>query len=143
MSSEEKDEEKVSVERLSLKDFNISDEYDTVTAEDPLKEAAGKLITLKNGVVFVMSGDVPVGIIAGEEVIAAVSDGKGPETPCREVASTRILKISYDIKMTELIPLLVKERPRAIAVMDENEHFKGYFSPKDSTEALKKAGIIP
>lgn len=143
MSTEEKDEEKVTVEKLSLKDFNISDEYDTVAAEDPLREAASKLLALKNGVVFVVKEDRPVGIIAGEEIIAAVGDGRGPETPCGEVASTRILKISCDVKMSELIPLLVKERPRAIAVMDESDHFMGYFSPRDYTEALKRAGIIP
>lgn len=143
MTGEEKNEEKVSVEKLTLRDFNISDEYDTVTADEPLKDAAGKILAMKSGVVFVMMEDEPVGIIAGEEVIAAVREGKGPETPCGEVASRNILKISCDIKMSELIPILLKEKPRAIAVMDEKEHFIGYFSPRDYTEALKRTGIIP
>ncbi|MCD6382956.1 MAG: CBS domain-containing protein [Thermoplasmata archaeon] len=143
MSDEEVDKESLAPGKITLSDFNITDEYDTVLPEDPMKAAAEKILELKKGIVFVMEEKGPTGIIGGEEILKAISEGKGPDTPCSEVASANLLEVHYSISMTELIPLLIRERPRAVVVRGEEGEFKGFFSPRDYVEALKKAGLIP
>jgi len=128
---------------LTIKNFTITDEFISIPREMPCKDLAKKLMEVPKGVIFAMDPDqTPVGAITAREFLIATMDGRNlQDLKAEDIMNTNIMEIGTEDTISEVIHKISKYAPYAIAVKDGAGHFKGYFSPNDYREALKRMGL--
>ena len=141
---ESAEKESVTLESMSIKDFTITDEFIPVKKSIPCKDLAKKLMEVPKGVIFALSDDnVPIGAVTAREFLIAVMEEKNLlEMAAEDIMNTNIMEISMDDPISEVILKISKFAPYAVVVKDVDGTFKGYFSPKDYQEALRKTGVL-
>lgn len=135
---------KSGIENMGIKDFTITDEFIQVDRRVPCPELAKQLLNVPKGVIFAMNEDqVPVGAITAREFLIAVMEGKDlSKLKAEDLMNTNIMEIDIDDALSEVVLKISKYTPYAVAVRDTDGKFKGYFSPKDYQQALKRTGVL-
>ncbi|MBM4250197.1 MAG: CBS domain-containing protein [Euryarchaeota archaeon] len=128
-------------EKLRIRDFLITDEFDCVRAGSEVRETVRKLLDMKRGVVLVKgSSDKVVGVVTERKILKGIVDVKQDPLSSRvdSVMDTNIMIISRDDELVEALEGIKKNRPAAVIVNDKDGNFVGYFSPIDFIEAESK-----
>jgi CBS-domain-containing membrane protein len=96
------------------------------------------------GVIFALDAEEsPVGAVTAREFLIATMNGENlQDLKAKDIMNTNIMEIMMNDPISEVILKISKFAPYAVVVKDSNGSFKGYFSPKDYQEALKKTGVL-
>ncbi|MFW3145735.1 MAG: CBS domain-containing protein [Thermoplasmatota archaeon] len=137
-------EEGANLEKMSIRDFTITDEFISVPKTLACKELAKRLMEVPRGAIFLIDDDkVPVGAVTAREFLIATVKGYNlQEKTGEDLMNTNIMEIGVDDSISEVLLKISKYAPYAVVVKDEDGSFVGYFSPKDYQEALHKTGVI-
>ena len=129
---------------MSIKDFTITDEFISVSKDVACSELATRLMEVPKGVIFAMNPEgAPVGAITAREfLIATMEERNLLELKAENIMNTNIMEISISDTISDVVLKISKIAPYAVVVKDADGTFKGYFSPKDYQEALKKSGVL-
>lgn len=123
---------------LKMKDFVISDEYEIIDAEDGIKAAIDKLLSMTCGVLLVKEGKDVDGVITERKILKKMSEAKDPMAlKVKDVMDTKILRLEYNDKLTDAMEKISKEKPSAVIIVSKDGEFRGYFSPMDYLQAEK------
>jgi CBS domain-containing protein len=132
-------------EKLRIKDFVITDEFDCVPAGSNVRDTAKKLLDMKRGVVLVKAdGDRVVGVVTERKILKGILDVKGDPMAAdiNKVMDTNIMYITHDDEVELALADIKKNKPAAVIVNDKEGKFIGYFSPIDFIEAESKLRSI-
>jgi len=123
---------------LKMKDFVISDEYEIIDAEEGIKAAIEKLLSMTCGVLLVKEGKDIDGVITERRILKKISDTKDPMgLKVKDIMDTKMLRLDYNQKLTEAMESIAKEKPAAVIIVSKDGEFRGYFSPMDYLQAEK------
>ncbi|MFO8051396.1 MAG: CBS domain-containing protein [Thermoplasmatota archaeon] len=139
---EENDE--LNLEKMSIRDFTITDEFISVSKDVACKELAKKLLEIPRGAIFLVDSEqTPVGAVTAREFLIAVAKGSEiQQCSAEDLMNTNIMEIGVDDNISEALLKISKYAPYAVVVKDTDGKFLGYFSPKDYHEALQRTGVI-
>jgi len=132
-------------DKLRVKDFTITDEFDCVKAGSNVRETVKKLLDMKRGVVLVKAEDDRViGVVTERKILKGIMDVKGDPmaTDINKVMDTNIMFIRHDDELELALQDIKKNKPAAVIVNDKDGKFLGYFSPIDYIEAEGKLRSI-
>ncbi len=133
------------LEKLRIKDFVITDEFDCVPAGSKVRDTARKLLDMKRGVVLVKGeGDKVVGVVTERKILKGLMDVKGDPMAAdiNKIMDTNIMYIRHDDEIELALQDIKKNKPAAVIVNDQDGRFIGYFSPIDFIEAESKLRSI-
>ncbi|HHD15079.1 MAG TPA: CBS domain-containing protein [Euryarchaeota archaeon] len=145
MVDDETEKEEVSgLEKMSIRDFTITDEFISVEKGMPCRELAKRLMEVPRGAIFLLNeNNVPVGAVTAREFLIATVKGIDLLVASGdEIMNTNIMEIGVDDPISEVLLKISSYAPYAVVVKDSDGTFLGYFSPKDYHEALHKTGVI-
>lgn len=115
----------------------MSAEVETVTADQPIQEAARLMLQADAGALPVMSGEELSGMITDRDIaVRAIAEGRGPETPVSEVMTEEVLSV-YDDQEVEEAAILMSDRQvrRLIVKSRGGEKLAGVISLADITRS--------
>lgn len=125
--------------KLKIKDFVISDEFETIGSDKDIKDAIELLLSMNCGVLLVKEGEKEVkGVLTERKILKGMAEAKDPlNLKVKDIMDTHILTISFTEKLPKALELIEREKPAAVIVVDKDGGFKGYFSPMDFIQAEK------
>lgn len=125
---------------LKLKNFILTDEFDTVKDGTTLIDGVKKLLDMKRGVLLVKSDeDAVIGVITERKILKHIADGEDPKAmTVNNAMDTHILTLLADAEVEKALDEIKSAKPAAVIVNDAEGKFRGYFSPIDYVEAEKK-----
>ncbi len=128
---------------LTIDNFTITDEFISVPKSIPCTDLAKKLMEVPKGVIFTLDDrGIPVGAVTAREFLIATMEAKDLLVMTAEdMMNTNIMEIGMNDTISDVIHRITKFAPYAIVVKDGNGVFRGYFSPNDYREALKRLGL--
>jgi Mg/Co/Ni transporter MgtE len=131
-------------EKMSIREFDITDEFISVEKNLSCKDLAKKLLEVPRGAIFLLDENgTPVGAVTAREFLIASAKGLEIQDKTGEdLMNTNIMEIGVDDNISEVLLKISKYAPYAVVVKDTDGKFLGYFSPKDYHEALQKTGVI-
>lgn len=95
----------------------MSADVETVTPEQPIREAAQFMLRADTGAVPVLDSDNLVGMITDRDIaVRAVAEGRGPDTPVREAMSEDVLFVYDDSDVEEAAMMMSDRQVRRLAV---------------------------
>ena len=124
----------------------MSSDVQTVTPDQPIQEAARMMMSGDTGALPVGDGDRLIGMVTDRDItVRAIAEGRGPETPVREVMSEKLL-FAWDDQDVEDVALQMSDaQVRRMPVLSrEGERLVGIVSIGDlatqgSTDAAEAA----
>jgi predicted transcriptional regulator len=134
----------VNLDNMSIKEFDITDEFTAVKKDTSCKDLAKKLLEVPRGAIFLLDeNNTPVGAVTAREFLIAIAKGmEMQDRSAEDLMNTNIMEIGVDDNISEVLLKISKYAPYAVVVKDNDGKFLGYFSPKDYHEALQKTGVI-
>ena len=131
-------------ENMSIREFDITDEFTAVEKTTNCKDLAKKLLEVPRGAIFLLDeSGTPVGAVTAREFLIATAKGMDVlDKTAEDLMNTNIMEIGVDDNISEVLLKISKYAPYAVVVKDNDGNFLGYFSPKDYHEALQKTGVI-
>jgi CBS domain-containing protein len=107
-----------------------------------IREAAKMMAEIDAGAMPVGEGDRLVGMITDRDIaVRAVAQGKGPDTPVREVMSIEQVLYCYeDEELDHVAKNMGEIQVRRLPVLDRNKRLVGIVSLADIAES---AGVRP
>lgn len=131
-------------ENMSIKEFDITDEFTSVMKDIQCKDLSKKLLEVPRGAIFLVDENgTPVGAVTAREFLIATAKGMNlQEKSGEDLMNTNIMEIGENDNISEVLLKISKYAPYAVVVKDTDGKFLGYFSPKDYHEALQKTGVI-
>jgi predicted transcriptional regulator len=131
-------------EKMSIREFDITDEFISVEKNLSCKDLAKKLLEVPRGAIFLLDENgTPVGAVTAREFLIASAKGlEILDKTGEDLMNTNIMEIGVDDNISEVLLKISKYAPYAVVVKDTDGKFLGYFSPKDYHEALQKTGVI-
>ena len=104
----------------------------TVSADQTAREAAGFMLRADAGSIPVCEGDRVIGMITDRDIaIRGVAEGRGPDTPVRELMSDGIVCAREDDEVDDVARRMSEEQVRRLPVLDENDRLCGIVSLGD------------
>jgi len=105
---------------------------ETISPDEPIQEAARKMLDADTGSLPVDDGQRIVGIITDRDIaVRAIADGRGPETLVREVMSERLLFAWEDQDVEEVAARMGDAQVRRLPVLSRLERLVGIVSLGD------------
>lgn len=90
---------------------------ETVSPDQPIREAAQFMLRADTGVIPVVEGENLTGMLTDRDIaVRAVAEGRGPDTPVRDVMSGDVLFVYDDQPVEEAALLMSDEQVRRLAV---------------------------
>jgi tetratricopeptide (TPR) repeat protein len=127
--------------------MEITDEFIKANSKETMDVIAQKLRKLQlegeEGAVLITLDDQEViGFITTKEVLDSIAEGKNPaKMPATELMNTDFVEVLEDETLGEIIPVISKQYPNAIVVINKNRNCVGYFSKNDYKDAMAALGI--
>ena len=111
------------------------------TPGQPIREVARIMAQIDAGILPVGENDRLVGMISDRDIaIRAVAEGKGPDTPVREIMSTEQVLYCYeDEDLGHVAENMSDERVRRLPVMNRDKRLVGIVSLGDLAKSEKKS----
>ena len=109
---------------------------ETVAPEQPIQEAAQFMLRADAGVMPVSDGDRLVGMVTDRDIaVRAVAEGRGPDTPVREVMTQDVLFCFDDQDADEIALKMGDAQVRRMPVLSrQGEKLVGIVSLGDLTK---------
>lgn len=106
----------------------------TVTTEQTAQEAANFMLQGDAGSIPVMEGDRLIGMITDRDIaVRGVAQGRGPDTPVRELMSGGLVCARIDEDVDAVALKMSDAQVRRLPVIDESENLVGIVSLGDLT----------
>ncbi|MBN1390359.1 MAG: CBS domain-containing protein [Candidatus Thermoplasmatota archaeon] len=131
-------------QNMSIREFDITDEFTALQKTTPCVDLAKKLLEVPRGAIFLIDENgIPVGAVTAREFLIATAKGvEVLDKTAEDLMNTNIMEIGVDDNVSEVLLMISKYAPYAVVVKDNEGNFVGYFSPKDYHEALQKTGVL-
>jgi CBS domain-containing protein len=120
----------------------MTSEVRVVSPDQTIRDAAKLMAELDAGALPVAENDRLVGMITDRDIaVRAVAQGKGPDTPVREVMSAEKLLYCYeDEELDHVAKNMGETQVRRLPVLDRNKRLVGIVSLGDIAQS---AGVRP
>ena len=110
----------------------MTTDVQTVTPEQTAREAAGFMLRAEAGSIPVTDGDRVIGMITDRDIaVRGVAEGRGPDTPVRDLMTDHIICARADDDVDEVAQRMSKEQVRRLPVLDEDQRLIGIVSLGD------------
>lgn len=110
----------------------MTSDVQTVTPDQSAREAASFMLRAEAGSIPVTEGDKVIGMITDRDIaVRGVAEGRGPDTPVRELMSDGIVCARSSEDVQEVALRMSKEQVRRLPVLDENDRLCGIVSLGD------------
>ena len=115
----------------------MTSDAQTVTPDQPIREAASFMLSADAGALPVVEGEVLRGMITDRDIaVRAVAEGKGPDTLVREVMTDEALAVYDDQDVEEAATLMSDRQVRRLPVKSrDGDRLIGLISLADITKA--------
>ncbi len=110
----------------------MTNDVQTVTPDQSAREAAGFMLRAEAGSIPVTEGDKVIGMITDRDIaVRGVAEGRGPDTPVRELMTDHIVCAHADDNVDDVAQRMSKEQVRRLPVLDAEERLVGIVSLGD------------
>ena len=107
----------------------------TVTPDQPVREAANFMLRADAGAIPVTQGDRLVGMITDRDIaVRGVAAGHGPDTPVRELMTNDIVAARLDDDTDDVAARMSEAQVRRLPVIDDQEKLCGIVSLGDLSQ---------
>ncbi len=115
----------------------MSSDVQLITPDRPIQEAARLMISADTGALPVGDGERLIGMVTDRDItVRAVAEGRGPETPVREVMSEKLLFAWDDQDVEDVAIQMSDAQVRRMPVLSrEGERLVGIVSIGDLSNA--------
>jgi len=104
----------------------------TVSADQTAQEAATFMLQGDAGSIPVMEGDRLIGMITDRDItVRGVAQGRGPDTPVRELMSSGLISARHDEDIEDVATKMSEAQVRRLPVIDESNNLVGIVSIGD------------
>ncbi|HEV2080716.1 MAG TPA: CBS domain-containing protein [Allosphingosinicella sp.] len=112
---------------------------ETVSSEQPIREAAQFMLRADTGALPVLDGERLSGMVTDRDIaVRAVAEGRGPDTPVRDVMTDDILFIYDDQDVEDAAMLMSDRQVRRLPVKSrEDDQLVGIVSLADVSRSTK------
>ena len=101
----------------------MSRDVQTVTADQPIQEAAQFMLRADAGSMPVCEGGRLIGMVTDRDIaVRAVAEGRGPDTPVREAMSEEVLCCYDDDEVEEVAMKMSDAQVRRFPVLSRDGH---------------------
>ncbi|HEY7811525.1 MAG TPA: CBS domain-containing protein [Allosphingosinicella sp.] len=111
----------------------MSSDVQVVTPEQPIQEAARLMITGDTGALPVREGEKLIGMVTDRDItVRAIAEGRGPDTPVRQVMSENLLFAWDDQDVADVAIQMSDAQVRRMPVLSrDGERLVGLVSIGD------------
>lgn len=110
----------------------MTTDVQTVTADQSAREAAKFMLRAEAGSIPVTEGDRVIGMITDRDIaVRGVAEGRGPDTPVRDLMTDHIICARLDDNVDDVAQRMSQEQVRRLPVLDEEERLIGIVSLGD------------
>ena len=111
----------------------MSSDVQTVTPDQPIREAARFMLDVDTGVLPVVQQEALLGMITDRDIaVRAVAEGRGPDTPVRDVMTDEALSVYDDQDVEEAAMMMSDRQVRRLAVKSrDGDRLVGILSLAD------------
>jgi len=110
----------------------MTTDVQTVSPDQTAREAASFMLRAEAGSIPVTEGERVVGMITDRDIaVRGVAEGRGPDTPVRELMSDGIICARENDDVEEVARRMSQEQVRRLPVLDENDRLCGIVSLGD------------
>jgi CBS domain-containing protein len=110
----------------------MTSSVETVSADQTAREAANFMLRADAGSIPVCDGDKVIGMITDRDIaVRGVAEGRGPDTPVRDLMSDGIVCAHEDDNVDEVAKRMSDEQVRRLPVLDSDERLVGIVSLGD------------
>ena len=104
----------------------------TVTPDQSAREAASFMLRAEAGSIPVTEGDKVIGMITDRDIaVRGVAEGRGPDTPVRELMTDHIICAREDDNIDDVARRMSEEQVRRLPVLDAEDRLCGIVSLGD------------
>ncbi len=110
----------------------MTTDVQTVNADQTAREAASFMLRAEAGSIPVLEGDKVVGMITDRDIaVRGVAEGRGPDTPVRDLMSDGIVCARDDDNVADVAQRMSAEQVRRLPVLDADDRLCGSVSLGD------------
>ena len=110
----------------------MTTEVETISADQTAREAASFMLRADAGSIPVCDGDRVIGMITDRDIaVRGVAEGRGPDTPVRELMSDGIICAREGEDVETVARKMSDEQVRRLPVVDDQEKLIGIVSLGD------------
>ncbi|HVF36370.1 MAG TPA: CBS domain-containing protein [Sphingomicrobium sp.] len=110
----------------------MTTEVETVSADQTAREAAGFMLRSDAGSIPVCENQRVIGMITDRDIaVRGVAEGRGPDTPVRELMSDGIICAHEDDDVQAVAKRMSEEQVRRLPVVDSDDKLVGIVSLGD------------
>ena len=125
----------------------LTHNVERIPPDTSVREAAQKMKGKDFGVLPVFEGDRLIGMVTDRDIVTrAVAEGRGPDTPVRDVMSQGVVYAFEDQELKEAAKIMKEHQVRRLIVLNRDKRLVGIVSLGDlategdqrsATQALK------
>ena len=118
----------------------MTQDIEIVTPDLPIQEAARFMLRADTGIMPVSEGDKLVGLVTDRDIaVRAVAEGRGPETPVRDIMSGDVLFCFEDDEVEDVAVKMSSAQVRRMPVLSrEDERLVGIVSLGDISRSEQR-----
>ena len=110
----------------------MTTDVQTVTPDQSAREAASFMLRAEAGSIPVTEGDKVIGMITDRDIaVRGVAEGRGPDTPVRELMTDHIICARQDDDVDDVARRMSEEQIRRLPVLDDDDRLCGIVSLGD------------
>ena len=110
----------------------MTSDVQTVSPDQTAREAAHFMLRAEAGSIPVTEGDRVIGMITDRDIaVRGVAEGRGPDTPVRELMSDGIVCAREDENVADVARRMSEEQVRRLPVLDAEDRLCGIVSLGD------------
>ena len=110
----------------------MTSDVQTVTPDQSAREAASFMLRAEAGSIPVTEGDKVIGMITDRDIaVRGVAEGRGPDTPVRDLMTDHIICARADDNVDEVARRMSQEQVRRLPVLDAEDRLCGIISLGD------------
>ena len=107
----------------------------TVRPDQPVREAAGFMLSADAGSIPVTDGERLIGMITDRDIaVRGIAKGYGPDTPVRELMTDDLVIAREDDDTDDIAARMSSAQVRRLPVVDDQERLCGIVSLGDLTQ---------
>ena len=110
----------------------MTSDVQTVTPDQSAREAASFMLRAEAGSIPVTEGDKVIGMITDRDIaVRGVAEGRGPDTPVRELMTDHVICAREDDNVDDIARRMSEEQVRRLPVLDADDRLCGIVSLGD------------
>ncbi len=130
-----------------INELDIKDEFLLAESTDGLDKISRMLQELDmqsgdGGAILITQNNEVIGFVTDNEIVDLVAEGKDPaELHASDIMNTDYVEVLEYETLRDIIPIIKKQFPNAIVVINDDRQCVGLFSKNDYEEALARVGV--